>query len=150
MNVLLINPPTENMITTALPSVVEEERGYYPPLGLLYVAAYAGENSDHKIGILDAQVEKISSDKIKDEVRKRKPDIVGIQSMTFTHIDAILTAKAVKDVDRDIKVVLGGPHVSIYPTETIRIPEVDYSILGEGEIPFTELLQNLANDWLIF
>jgi hypothetical protein len=29
------------MITTNIPSVVDEERGISPPLGLLYVAAYA-------------------------------------------------------------------------------------------------------------
>ena len=41
MRVLLINPPydaTKAMSVT--PSVVEEERGHNPPLGVLYVAAY--------------------------------------------------------------------------------------------------------------
>lgn len=143
MKVLLIHPPDENMVTTNVPSVVDEETGLYPPLGLMYVAAYAEKNTDHKIEILDAQAEEVGYDEIEREIEKKKPDIVGIQSMTFTHIDTILTAKIVKSVDRDIKIVLGGPHVNIYPNETINIPEVDYLVLGEGEVPFTELIQNL-------
>ena len=33
MNVLLINPPIENMITTNIPEFVDRERGFNPPLG---------------------------------------------------------------------------------------------------------------------
>lgn len=145
MKVLLINPPTENIITTNLPSFVEDERGYYPPLGLMYIAAYSEKNTDHKIEILDTHTEEISHQKIEDEIRRRKPDIVGIQATSFTLIDSILVAKAVKRIDNSIKIVLGGPHVNIYPEESIRIPEIDYVVLGEGEVVFAELLQNIEN-----
>ncbi|MBA7609981.1 hypothetical protein ES703_17184 [subsurface metagenome] len=57
----------------------------------------------------------------------------------------MIVARIVKSVDRGIKIVLGGPHVYIYPEETIRLPEVDYLVLGEGEMPFTEFLQNIDN-----
>ena len=53
--------------------------------------------------------------------------------MTFTLIDAIKTAKIVKEINPNIKIILGGPHVIIYPTETIGIKEVDFVILGEAE-----------------
>ncbi|MFC2066188.1 B12-binding domain-containing radical SAM protein [Chloroflexota bacterium] len=145
MKVLLIYPPNENMLTTNLPSFVEEEKGFYPPLGLMYVAAYAEKNTEYEVEILDAQVERLDYDAIEGEIERRKPDIVGIQAMTFTLVDVIATAKIVKRVNKDIKVVLGGPHVNIYPNETIGIPEVDYLILGEGEITFAELIQNPGN-----
>lgn len=135
----------DNIITSTYPSIVDEEAGYYPPLGLMYVAAYAERNTDNKVEILDTIVERISYDQIGKEIERKKPDVVGIQVMTFTLIDAILTAKMVKKIDAEIKVVLGGPHVYIYPNETISREEIDYLVLGEGEIPFTGLIENLEN-----
>ena len=142
MRILLINPPSGNEISSNTPPIVDEEQGFFPPPGIMYVAAYAEKYTDHQIEILDTQVEQLKYSQIEQEIRKRKPDIVGITTMTFSLIDSMLTAKIVKKVDDGIKVILGGPHVSIYPEETIKFPEVDYLVLGEGEIAFTELLQN--------
>ena len=145
MNVLLINPPIENMITTNLPEFVNTERGYSPSLGIMYIAAYAEKYTDHKIEILDMIVEERSYDGLEKEIKKRDPDIVGVTTTTFTLIDSIITAKIVKNVDKNIKIIFGGPHAHIYPEETINIPEVDFLVLGEGEITFTELLQKIEN-----
>jgi len=145
MRILLIHPPAENIITTNLPSFVEEERGFYPPLGLMYIAAYLEKHTNHEIKILDTQVEEISYRNLGSKVKKFNPDIVGIQAMTFTFVDSILTAKIVKKVNDNIKIVLGGPHATIYPEDTLSIPEVDYVVLDEGEITFTNLIQNIKN-----
>jgi radical SAM superfamily enzyme YgiQ (UPF0313 family) len=83
---------------------------------------------------------------LEEEIRKRKPDIVGITATTFTLIDCIQTAKRAKSVSPEIKVILGGPHVYIYPRETLHIPEVDYIVLGEGEQNFTQLINALADE----
>jgi anaerobic magnesium-protoporphyrin IX monomethyl ester cyclase len=145
MRVLLINPPIDNMITTNIPTYVDEERGYNPPLGIMYIAAYAEKYTDHTIEILDVLAEELDYKRVEEEVRKRKPDVVGITSMTFTLIDVIKIAKMIKKVNHEIKIVLGGPHVYIYQNETIDIPEIDFLVLGEGEITFTELIQKIDN-----
>jgi radical SAM superfamily enzyme YgiQ (UPF0313 family) len=143
MKALLINPPFKSVIMTNTPSIVDEEQGFFPPLGIMYIASYAENKTEHKIEILDTQVEQLNYTQIEYEIKKRGPDIVGITTMTFSLIDSILTAKVVKKVDDSIAVVLGGPHVGIYPEETINFSEVDYLVIGEGEITFTELLQNI-------
>ncbi|MFH1739969.1 MAG: radical SAM protein [bacterium] len=132
------------MITTNVPSVVDEESGLYPPLGLLYVASFAEKNTSHTVEILDCLADRLTYEQLGDEIRARKPDVVGIQAMTFTLIDAILTAKAAKQANPSVPVILGGPHVFIYPEETLSIPEVDYIIRGEGEESFTQLLEALG------
>ncbi|HTC20010.1 MAG TPA: cobalamin-dependent protein, partial [bacterium] len=86
MRVLFINPPSEHMITTNIPSVVDEERGYNPPLGLLYVAGYAKAKTSHEIHVIDCQVEEVSQEEIEDRIRAVNPDVVGIQALTFTII----------------------------------------------------------------
>ncbi len=144
MKVLLINPPAENTVIGNNPAIIDEERGYNPPLGLLYIASFLQKNSSHEVEIIDAQAEEISYSKLDEKVRMIQPDLVGITTMSFTLIDVLKTAKLVKKVSGDIPVVLGGVHPYIYPEETINFPDVDYLVLGEGEIVFTELLNNIA------
>jgi radical SAM superfamily enzyme YgiQ (UPF0313 family) len=145
MKILLINPPHENTITTNVPKVIEEGVGFIPPLGLMYIASYLEKNTGHKVEILDCNVENIDYKNLKKKIREKKPDIVGITAMTFTLIDVIKTAKIAKEMNPNIKVILGGPHPTIYPKETAALKEIDFCIIGEGEKPITELLKNINN-----
>jgi len=145
MRVLLLAPPSTHMLQSAVPEIVDVETGAYPPLGLLYVAAFAEKSGSHTVAVLDANLEKLSAAEIGEAVRRQSPDIVGIQALTFTLIDVILAAKAIKGVQPKTPVVLGGPHVYLYPEETMEIAEVDYLILGEGEEPFAQLMDTLES-----
>ena len=143
MNVLLINPPCENEITAALPAVIKKERGCNPPLGLLYLAGYLEKFSSHKVTIIDAQVEELSYQSLMSRIGAMKADVVGITAMTMTLIDVIKTVNIVNVVKPGIKIVLGGPHVHLYPRETISLANVDYLVIGEGEKTFKNLLDNI-------
>jgi len=104
----------------------------------------------HGVEILDCQVEKMGYSELTKEIKKITPDVVGITAMTFTLIDVIKTAQMIKEIDKNIKIVLGGPHINIYPRETMGIKEIDFLILGEGEEPFKELLDNINNTRKLF
>ena len=52
MKILLINPPTSDLILTNLPEAIAQEDPM-PPLGLMYVADYLEKHTDHDIKILD-------------------------------------------------------------------------------------------------
>ncbi len=143
MKILLINPPSENELIGNNPSIIEEERGYNPPLGILYIAGYLEKYTSFNVDVLDTQAEEISYDSLKDVICAKLPDVVGITAMTFTLIDVIKVVNIVKSIRSNIKVVLGGPHVHIYPEETINLPGVDFLVLGEGEVTFKELVENI-------
>jgi anaerobic magnesium-protoporphyrin IX monomethyl ester cyclase len=145
MKVLLINPPTPNIMRGALPPVIEDETGVYPPLGLLYVAAYVEEVDGCTVEVLDCQAERIDHTQLGDIIQKSAPDVVGIQAMTFTIIDAAIVAKTVREHMPEAFIVLGGPHATIYPAQTVQIPQVDVVIAGEGEYSFTALLRAIKN-----
>lgn len=140
MKVLLINPPRENEIIGNNPSIIEEERGHNPPLGLLYIAAFLEKHTKHDVSIIDSQVEKLDYGLLKARIVSIKPDVVGLTAMTMTLIDVIKTVNIVKEVNKNIRIVLGGPHVHLFPNETITIENVDYLVLGEGEEVFKELI----------
>jgi anaerobic magnesium-protoporphyrin IX monomethyl ester cyclase len=144
MKALLINPPAENTLVNEVPEVLSSERGHNPPLGLLYLASSLAA-AGHKVEVLDSQVQETPHLGIQEAVRKSRPDMVGISAMSFTLIDALLVAKAVKDVDREIPVVLGGPHPTIYPNETARLENIDYAVIGEGEHTLVKLADALES-----
>lgn len=145
MKVLLVNPPQENMVTNNIPSVVDEERGYNPPLGILYVAAHARKHTTHEIAVVDAVVEELGYPALKKRILAERPDVVGVTATTFTLIDAMLTVAAVKEACPDATVVMGGPHPYIYPDETINLPGIDFLVIGEGEAVFSALLNNMGD-----
>ena len=144
LKALLIYPPKEHLVTSGLPKLVEEELGYYPPLGLLHIATCVRQQSDHQVTVLDAQAEELTYEQVQERVRQVAPDVVGVTAMTFTLYDAWRTAQVVKGVNEDIHVTLGGPHVSIYPAETAGLDGVDSVIVGEAELTFPRFLNALA------
>ena len=148
MRILLINPPRHNEILTDNPAFIDEERGFNPPLGLLYLAGYLKSRSEHQIFGLDAQAEGLDyNDEFKQRIKNANPALVGITAMTFTLLDVIKTIALVREVgkvlNKKISIVLGGPHVHLFPEETINLKGVDFVIKGEGEIPFYKLVESL-------
>jgi len=145
MRVLLINPPREHEIIGNNPSIIEEERGHNPPLGLLYIAAYLEKHASHDIAVIDSQVEGLDYESLTERIRAVNPDIAGLTAMTMTLIDVTKTIAIIKNINKNIRVVLGGPHVHLFPDETINLENVDFLVLGEGEVVFKELLDNIDN-----
>jgi radical SAM superfamily enzyme YgiQ (UPF0313 family) len=143
MKVLLINPPRENEIIGNNPRIIEEERGFNPPLGLLYLAGYLEKYTEHDLTIIDAQVERLDYQSLESRIASVSPDVVGLTAMTMTLIDVMKTVEIVKKINSNTRVVLGGPHVHLFPEETINLKNVDYLVLGEGEEAFKELLDHI-------
>ncbi len=145
MKVLLINPPLKYLISANVPSFVEEERGTYPPIGLLYIAAYLKKYGPKnlQLKVIDTVLENMDYSDIANLIAKENPDIVSTQILTFTLIDSLKIVQLVKKINPQIITVVGGRHCDIYPTETIRFKFIDYLIQGEGEITFLELVKNL-------
>jgi anaerobic magnesium-protoporphyrin IX monomethyl ester cyclase len=145
MNILLINPPRFNELIGKNPAIIETHRGFNPPLGILSLAGYLQTHTDHNIEILDTQPPNWSYEELSEIIKTKKPDVVGITAMTFTLIDVYKTIEIVKKMHKNTKIILGGAHVHIYPNETITSNLVDYLVLGEGEITFKKLLDNINN-----
>jgi len=152
VNLLLINPPTFNMLKANVPQVVDDSSdiGYIPPLGLLYVASMVEKTlPDCKVTVVDADAEKHTYTDIRNLAKTIKPDIVGITATSFTLIDALLTAQAVKEAtEYKTHICVGGPHPCIYPFETLQSEFVDSVIVGEGEFSFAKLIKLLTQNQL--
>lgn len=127
MNILLINPaPTGTLKATGV---------LFPPLGLLYIAAYA-EKEGHVVVVRDFAIRKR-----KEDIDFKKYDIVGISTDTTRHRQALQLAKKAKTMG--CTVVMGGPHPGYVDEEMLSTKRVDFIVRGEGEITFSELVASL-------
>ena len=147
--IMLINP------SNTMPS--DSVRRLGSPLGLLYLGAVL-KQEDYKINILDSTCEGyyntlvkgnyitygLNDDEVTERIKRFKPDVVGVSSMFSAHQDnAVHHCDLVKSIDKDIVVVLGGIHPSLFPKDSIENKSVDFVIMGEGEYRFVKLLKML-------
>jgi anaerobic magnesium-protoporphyrin IX monomethyl ester cyclase len=72
-------------------------------------------------------------------------DVVAFSCYIWNITQTLATARALKKLNPNIKIMLGGPEVSYEYNDVITLPEVDYIILGEGEIPFAEFSDAYPN-----
>lgn len=147
MKITLVFPPFGNSIRTTLPQFVDENEGLFPPLGIMYVASYLKEKgSGDEIQLVDAALEKLDHAQIAAKAAAFGSDIVGISCWTFSLVDTLLVASEVKKASPKTLVVLGGPHVSIYPEQTAAMEQVDFAVVNDGEKAFFELVSRLKGD----
>lgn len=116
----------------------------FPRIGTAYIAAYLRQNG-YDVKIVDAIALNLNAEGIKKIIKKEKPDFIGLGPFTEEIYEAYKVCKIAKQVDTGIVTVLGGPHASALPRETLEeFPLVDCVIYGEGEETFLKLANGLA------
>src|SRR5512136_222975 len=117
-----------------------------PHLALAYLGAVSERRGD-EVRVYDADVE---DQPLADFLNDFKPHLVGITTNTPQVKQSWRTAAAIKQVG-DIPIVLGGPHVSVVSEEldfeSLRQPQVDLVVRGEGEGPWVEI-SNIVDGFL--
>ncbi|MFC1701015.1 B12-binding domain-containing radical SAM protein [Patescibacteria group bacterium] len=145
--VLLINPPYFFNVSAA--KVTHLAMGKKPPLGILYLATYLKKYSEFNIKIIDAELGKMTEKDVENVILEFNPDVVGISVVSFKLYSVFKILKIIRKISCKIHICLGGPHLKIYPRETLNYSEVDSIIIGDGEIPFLEVCKNLSESKLI-
>lgn len=115
-----------------------------PSLGLGYLASSIRKN--HEVNILDCIKDRIKPSDFYKVLDERKPEVVGIQCYTFDLYNVKEMLKQCKA--RHITTVLGGPHPSAVPEETMEFfqDDLDCMFEGEAEIGFGRLLDKIAKN----
>ncbi len=112
----------------------------YFPTGLCYLSSYLKKKLGNKIEIKILNV----SDNSLNEVLEFNPDLVGFTSFTHTFNLTCNMAARIKKINPDIKLIIGGQHISM---ASWSMPKVfDYGVLGEGEESFLPLVNFILNN----
>lgn len=115
-----------------------------PPLSLLVVGS-ALRQSGYTVKIIDAAVEPLLNDLIKEEIRY-KPLFVGLSVMTSQVAAALMVADLVKQEEPTLPIIWGGVHPTLYPEQTLRDGNVDIIVRGLGEKTAVELSEALNKE----
>ncbi len=75
------------------------------------------------------------------EIEEQKPDVIAFSVITSTYQWSLHIAREVKKRMPHVKSVFGGVHISAVPERVIALPEVDYVVVGEGELAFPQILK---------
>jgi len=137
VKICLISPPYNSDVK----SVVGVSS---PPIGLAYLASVLRD--EHEVKIVDANILGYSMDDVRRVLKEFYPDIVGVTSVTPSIPQAYRVAKMAKEVRNDCKVLIGGPHATFLPHQTLKECEyIDVVSRGEGEETVRELAKAVEN-----
>ncbi len=115
-----------------------------PSLGILILAAVVREKG-YRVSVLDASAENLSLDETLERVERLRPRTVGFSATTLSILGAEKLAEALKHRRPDMTTLVGGPHATAVPQETLtRCPHLDIAVLGEAENTIVGLLEALA------
>ncbi len=141
MKILFINPPFSKY------DGVEGHGGKSAPLNLGYLASYTRQQKPNfEIDILDCEALNLSYKQISDYVLKFGPDIVAMTMATPAYEHVVHVADLVKNIDKNIFVVVGGPHPTALAKEALLEKNLDFAVIGEGEFTFLELTEMLEKN----
>ena len=155
MKVVLVDPPWHRLFESHYNGL---------PLGICYISSYLNKNGiDSKVyngdfknsDIYQSQFDRLNSyteyiKKLNNEndpiwkdaiktITKENPDIVGLSVNQVTLKSALMIAKLIKQHNSNIKVVFGGPYITITQP---KFDNVDSIIIGEGEEALLEYCKN--------
>lgn len=139
---ILLSPP---LSLEQRMGMLSEGGAIMPGLGILYIAAYLRKEKLPVI-ILDAEGRGLDEEATVNHIVRHDPQVLGITATTVSIISAVIIARRVKAISPNIKIFLGGPHVTALPRETMEsFPEIDGCIIGDGEISFSNIIRNIES-----
>ncbi|WP_299513182.1 B12-binding domain-containing radical SAM protein [uncultured Rummeliibacillus sp.] len=107
-------------------------------LAIRYLKSYAQPEYD---AVLAEYTIKDPTFNIVSDLYQKKPDIIGFSCYIWNIEETVRIIHMIKKVSPNTKIVLGGPEVSYDVHDWLqRIKEIDYIIMGEGELSFKQLL----------
>ncbi len=114
------------------------------PLALLAIGSYL-DPEIYEVKIIDGRFHRDGHQHLLTECKDAL--CMGVTVLTGAPInDAVKATRKVKETYPDLLTVWGGWHPSLFPGETLEEKSIDVVVTGQGEIPFTALLQEAAGE----
>lgn len=106
------------------------------PLGIMQMAAFAKRLKHQCFFAI------YSKNGFMEYIKEIRPDVVAISIMSISADSCIALVKKIKEHNKNIFIIVGGPHPTYYP-DFIHLADVDAICIGEGDYAFVEILNAL-------
>lgn len=135
--IIFIIPPSKALILKFV--------SYQQPINLAYLAA-AVIKAGFSAEIWDYGIEEFIENDFINRIKECNPYAIGVHCKTFNIIQGNYLAGIVKEHFPEIKTIMGGPHSSALPIETLKeFPYFDIAVVGEGEATIVDLCREITN-----
>lgn len=108
-------------------------------MGIAYLAAAIEDMAE--VTVIDIDGQKVSVDKYKENISKNVYDIVAFTVTTPTFYNSVELAKITKEILPNSLIIFGGYHPTLKPLEVISLPEVDITVVGQGEETLIDIVR---------
>ncbi len=138
VKILLIHPPGPA-------STDQRPSDTHPSPGLALLATVL-DRAGHGVTAMDlAHLPlEVALSEVRSAQAALRPDLVGMGFLTFNRFGAYRSVAAIREVDPQVPIVLGGRHASFQWAQLLRELPVDYVLCGEAERSLPALAVALA------
>lgn len=138
MRILLIYP-------YFLEERIHAEEVSVPPMGIFYVGAMLKAHG-YPVEILNWHAVHKTEHLIEETLKKVQPDIIGFSILHANRWGGIDIARKAKTLNPKVKIVFGGIGATfLWRHLMTHFKEIDFIVLGEGEITFLDLVKIIEN-----
>lgn len=135
--ILLINPYS----TIHVYSKSKVKVPVSPSLTLATLAAPLLEKT-HTVEILDLTISENPKENLLNKLKEFNPEFVGITFPTSSMLEMKEIATVVKEFNKNIILIGGGPHATAEPKNTLLDSPLDILVIGEGDFILPEIIEN--------
>ena len=121
-----------------------EKLGIFPSLALGGMAAWIRQHG-YAVRLIDLHVENKYPKDIVADVQAYNPAIIALTSKTLGWPAVIEIAQMARAAVPNALIVVGGPHMSIYPKESLSWECFDIAVIGDGEETFLEICDRVEH-----
>ena len=116
----------------------------FPPIGIMSLSSVL-KRAGHEVTMFDQANPETPNDVIVEEMRRQKPDLVGMSFLSTTSYPyAKMLARQLRAADAHVKLAFGGVFATLNaPLVKAQCKEVDFVCRGDGEQLIVDLLEHL-------
>jgi radical SAM superfamily enzyme YgiQ (UPF0313 family) len=115
------------------------------PQGIFFVAALCRQHG-YDVEILNWYDIHRRPKEIRETLKKTRPDIIGFSILHANRWGGIDIAKIAREIDPTVQIVFGGIGATyLWEHLLANFADIDYVVLGEGEVCFLELIRCLES-----
>ena len=116
----------------------------FPPIGIMSLSSVL-KRAGHEVTMFDQANPDTPNTVIVDELRRQKPDLVGMSFLSTTSYPyAKILARQLRAADAHVKLAFGGVFATLNaPLIKAQCQEVDFVCRGDGEQLIVDLLEHL-------
>lgn len=110
-----------------------------PPFGIAYISQELKKHN-HEVSIIDIDSNRFSREEVSALIMRNPSDMVGIGGLVTVYPYLYWLVPEIRRISPDAKIVLGGAIASSLKGRCFDKFDIDYEVIGEGEITILELI----------